>query len=371
MSLKARWEEFRTGMRPRIAEWRFMLKRVRESSLALAGVVIILFFVAMAILAPVLAPPQGSDPFKIPQDTEIELLTSQRPTPPTLRHIFGTMDSQYDMYYGCIWGTITAFRIGVLVVAISLVAGLLVGTISAYYGGVLDEALMRFTDIIIAFPGLILAMALVLAFPGAIAINMSAVLLVTSVVFMLIFLAFKPDRRWLSVFMFVLIFSVVSILYYPIIIDLALTNLDKVLIAISLVGWPTYARVIRGEVLRVKNEDYVEASKASGSSDFSIITRHILPNSIYPVLILSTLDIGSIVLTAAALSFIGIGAPADYADWGQIISRAQPWIGDAPSIIRNFHTFFIPGLFIALFVVGWNLLGDALRDVLDPMLRRR
>lgn len=370
MSLKARWQEFKTGMRPRLAEWRFMLKRIRQSTLAMIGLIIILCFVGIAILAPVLAPPHG-DPFIIPQDKEILGLVSNSPTPPTARHIFGTMEAQYDMYYACIWGTITAFRIGVLVVVISLVIGLLVGTLAAYYGGLLDEALMRFTDIIIAFPGLILAMALVLAFPATVGINLSIVLLAFSVVFMLIFLAFKPDRRWLSVFMLVLIVGVISSLYFPFVFNLGLTRLDKVLIAITLVGWPGYARVIRGEVLRVKNEDYVEASRASGSSDFRVITRHILPNSIYPVLVVATLDIGSVVLTAAALSFIGIGAPNDYADWGQVISRAQAWMNNAGQIVAYFHTFFIPGLFIALFVVGWNLLGDALRDVLDPMLRRR
>jgi peptide/nickel transport system permease protein len=123
--------------------------------------------------------------------------------------------------------------------------------------------------------------------------------------------------------------------------------------------------------MRVKNEDYVEESKASGSSDFRTIIKHILPNSIYPILIVATLDIGSIVLTTAALAFIGVGAPVNYADWGQAISRAQSWISSADLIIKNMHVFVIPGLFIVFFVVGWNLLGDALRDVLDPMMRRR
>jgi peptide/nickel transport system permease protein len=370
MGLGTRWKDFKTGIRPRIAEWRFMLKRIRQSTLALAGLTIILVFVGIAVFAPVLAPPHG-DPFTIPKDAEINVLISSRPTPPTVRHIFGTIDQQYDLYYACIWGTITAFRIGVLVVAISLVLGLLVGVLAAFYGGLLDEVLMRFTDIIIAFPGLILSMALVLAFPTVIPISISGVLLAFSFIFMLILLAFKPDRRWLLVFMFVLIGSVISVLYYPLVLNLGLERLDKVLISITIVGWPGYARVIRGEVLRVKNEDYVEASRASGSSDSRTIMTHILPNSIYPVLIVATLDIGSIVLTAAALSFIGLGAAENFADWGQVISRAQAWITDANLIVKNFHTFFVPGLFITLFVVGWNLLGDALRDVLDPMLRRR
>jgi peptide/nickel transport system permease protein len=370
MSLKSRWEGFRTGMAPRIAEWRFMLKRIRQSSLAMAGVIIILCFVGIAIFAPLLAPPHG-DPFIIPQDKEIGDLIGATPTPPTTRHIFGTIDSQFDLYYACIWGTITAFRVGLLVVAISVIVGLIVGTVAAFYGGLLDEALMRFTDIIIAFPGLILAMALVLAFPTIMPINLSTTVLALSIVFMFVFMAFKPDRRWLFLCWIAVLASMLSTLYFPFILSISLDNLTKVLIALTLVGWPGYARVIRGEVLRVKNEDFIEASKASGSSDFRTITRHILPNSIYPVLIVATLDIGSVVLTAAALAFIGIGAPINYADWGQVISRSENWIGTAPDIIANFHTFFIPGLFITFFVVGWNLLGDALRDVLDPMLRRR
>ena len=374
MSFRERLHEFREGMRPRIAEWRFMLKRIRQSPLALVGLIIILFFVGIAIFAPVLAPVPASnkgDPFLIPQDSELLQLVSTRPVPPTVRHIFGTMSQQYDIYYGCIWGTITAFRVGLLVVIISLIIGLSIGTLAGFYGGLLDEALMRFTDIIIAFPGLILSMALVLTLPATFNINLSIILLVVSFLLTFIFLAFKPDRRWLSILIVILAFSALSAFSFPISIGISLANLDKVMISLALVGWPGYARLIRGEVLRVKNEDYVEASRAAGSSDARTIMRHILPNSIYPVVIVATLDIGSIVLAAAALSFIGIGSPINYADWGQIISRSQAWINSAQEIVANFYTFFIPGIFISLFVIGWNLLGDALRDVLDPMLRRR
>lgn len=246
MSLKARLEEFRTGMRPRIAEWRFMLKRIRQSTLAVIGICLILAFVGISILAPVLAPPHG-DPFIIPQDHEIASVVGRIPQPPTTRHIFGTIDEQYDLYYACIWGTITAFRVGVLVVAVSLVIGLLIGTLAAFYGGLLDEALMRFTDIIIAFPGLILAMALVLALPNLLSVNISAVLLAFSAVIMFIFLAFKPDRRWLLVFFLILILSLISTLYVPFFLSIGLSRLDLVLIALTLVGWPGYARIIRGK----------------------------------------------------------------------------------------------------------------------------
>jgi peptide/nickel transport system permease protein len=370
MSLKKRWENFRVGMRPRIAEWRFMLKRIRQSYLAVAGLLILLAFVAIAVLAPVLAPAYSSDPFIVPQDRALAAVTPS-PTPPTTAHIFGTIDEQYDLYYACIWGTITAFRVGVLVVGASLVIGLIIGTVAAFYGGMLDEALMRFTDIIIAFPGLVLAMVLAIAFPQTIPMNISMVMLAGSFIAMFVLLAFRPDRRLMLVDLLIIVFSLFSVFSFPLDVKLGLSQLDKVLLAITIVGWPGYARVIRGEVLRVKNEDYVEASRASGSSDVRTIIRHILPNSMYSILIVATLDIGSIVLTTAALAFIGVGAPVNYADWGQAISRAQSWISSGDLIIKNAHVFVIPGLFIVLFVVGWNLLGDALRDVLDPMLRRR
>jgi peptide/nickel transport system permease protein len=367
--LRARFEEFKNSMRPRLKEYSFMLMRIRKNALALTGLMIVIAFVAIALMAPVLAPASG-DPFKIPRDMEINVLTPN-PTLPTLRHIFGTTDQQYDLYYACIWGTITAFRTGLTVVGISLIIGLLVGTIAAYYGGLLDEILMRFTDIIIAFPGLVLAMALVIAFPAKIPINVTMILIVVFALGMFLLLLVRPSKKLLLVVWTLLAFSIVSIFYFPISFDLGLSRLDKVLVAITLVGWPGYTRVIRGEVLRVKNEDYIEASRASGSTDFGVIIRHIWPNTVYPILIVATLDIGSIVLSAAALSFIGIGADPDYADWGQIIQRSQNWITRPEELLANYHTFVIPGLFITTFVMGWNLLGDALRDVLDPTLRRR
>jgi peptide/nickel transport system permease protein len=152
----------------------------------------------------------------------------------------------------------------------------------------------------------------------------------------------------------------------------SLNNLDKILIALIIVGWPGYTRVIRGEILKVKQEDYVEAAKAVGCSDLRIMIRHILPNSIYPILVIASLDIGSIVLLAAALSFLGIGAPLGYADWGQLISLSQEYIWNpSANPWRNWHTFVIPGIFIVMFTLGWNLLGDAFRDILDPTLRRK
>ncbi|MCX8178004.1 MAG: ABC transporter permease [Candidatus Bathyarchaeota archaeon] len=300
-----------SGEHPRIKELIFVWKRIRSSPLSLVGLAIVLFFTFIAILAPALAPPKTArDPYIMPRYGY-----SPTPKPPSLEIPFGTTEGQYDLYYGIIWGTRTAYRIGVLVVAVSALIGIIIGSIAGYYKGVIDEVLMRITDIILAFPALILAMAFVVAFGR---------------------------------------------------------SLDSITLALILVWWPSYARLIRGEVLKVTAEDYVEAARAVGCSDFRVITRHVIPNTIFPLVIMASLDIGSVVLTAAALSFLGLGAPTGYSDWGQIISLSRNWITGAPgNPFAYWHTYLIPGVFLFLFVMGWNLLGDALRDVLDPMMRRR
>lgn len=296
---------------PRIKEVKFILSRIRENPLSMVGLAIVISFAVVAIFAHVLAPPTpGRDPYIIPRTGYYP-----EPQPPSPDHPFGTTQGQYDLYYGIIWGTRAAYRIGVLVVALSALIGIAVGSLAGYYKGAIDEILMRLTDIILAFPSLILAMALVVAFgPG----------------------------------------------------------LDSITLALILVGWPGYARLVRGEFLRISAEDFVEAAKTIGCSDFRIIVRHILPNAIFPLLVYASLDIGSIILVAAALSFLGLGPPEGYADWGQLISLSRNWItGTAANPFAYWHVYTIPGLFLFLFVMGWNLLGDALRDVLDPMLRRR
>ncbi|MCD6529091.1 ABC transporter permease [Candidatus Bathyarchaeota archaeon] len=293
-------------------ELKFSLHRIKSSPLSIAGIAIILFFAAIAILAPVLAPPPKGwrDPYMIPHEG-----WDPTPKPPSEGHPFGTTQQQYDIYYGCIWGTRTAFYVGFVVVGTGVLISLVIGSIAGYYGGVIDEALMRFTDIIFAFPTLVLAMALVTAFGP---------------------------------------------------------SLESVIKALILVSWPSYARVIRGEVLSVKQNDYVEAAKSIGCSDFRVIVRHILPNSIFPLLIMASLDIGAIVLTEAALSFLGLGPPIGFADWGQMVAFSRNWIVGPPGDpYKYWYTYIIPGLFIFTFVLGWNLLGDAFRDILDPTLRRR
>lgn len=311
MKVTLRRKDFIKRVEPRVKELKFSLNRIKKSPLSIVGLCIILFFIIVALLAPVIAPPKyPHDPYRIPRDGY-----SAIPRPPSLKHPFGTTEGQYDIFYGVIWGTRTAFRIGLMVVGSILLIGIVLGSISGYYGGIVDEIIMRTVDTFMSLPTLILAMALVTALGH---------------------------------------------------------GLDNVMIALIVVGWPSYARLLRGDILSVREETYVEAARAGGVSDFGIIFRHVLPNAIYPLLIMASLDIGAMVLTAAALSFLGLGAPIGYADWGQMISFARNWIVGPPgNPLAYWYTVTIPGIFILLFVLGWNLLGDAFRDILDPKMRRR
>jgi peptide/nickel transport system permease protein len=278
----------------------------------LMGILILIVFVIIAIFAPLIAPtPVGHwNAYLIPRDG-----FSPTPHPPSEEHIFGTTEGQYDIFYGVIWGTRSAFQVALVVIGITILVGIALGSLAGYFGGVIDEVIMRITDIFLAFPALILAMAIVAAL--------------------------GPSLR-------------------------------SVMIALTAVWWPSYARLIRGDILQVREEDYIEASRGLGASSSRVILRHALPNAIYPTLIMASLDIGAVVLSAAALSFLGLGAPEGYADWGQLTSFARNWIVGPPgNPLKYWYAVTIPGLFILFFVLGWNLLGDAFRDIFDPRLARR
>lgn len=285
-------------------------KRMRKNPLSVFGFSLIVAFVAIAVLAPALAPPPATsrNVYLIPQSG-----FSSDPQPPRVGHPFGTTEGQYDLFYGIVWGARTSFRVSILVIAIAVVIGLVFGGLSGYYGGVMDEAIMRITDIFLAFPGLVLAV------------------------------------------------TVVAVLG---------RSLNNIMIAIAVVHWPIYARLLRGDILTVRSRDFVEAAKACGAGDIRIILRHVIPNAIYPFLVLSSLDMGLIVITAAALSFLGLGPDVGYADWGTLINLARNWILGRPgNVFAYWYVLFYPGTAIFLFVLGWNLLGDAFRDILDPRLR--
>ncbi len=298
------------AVRPSVGEagWQRTVRRFRKNPLSVLGAAIILGFVIVALLAPLLAHPTQRNPYMIPHSGY-----SSDPRPPGPGHPFGTTEEQFDLYYGVVWGARTAFIVALTVIASAVAIGLILGSLSGYYGGRVDEMVMRVTDIFLAFPGLILAVVIV------------AVL--------------GPSVR-------------------------------NLIIAIAAVEWPTYTRLLRGEFLRVREMEYVQAARAMGSGDVWIIARHVIPNTVYPMLILASLNMGGIVITFAALSFLGLGVPPGYADWGQLINLSHNWIaGTAGDPFTYWYTLIVPGTAIFLFVLGWNLLGDAFRDIFDPRLQ--
>ena len=296
---------------PRWREFRFTLQRIVRNPAAIIGFGLLFFFIVVAVFAPVIAPPKyAHNPYQMPHKG-----FSPTPKPPDSTHIFGTTSGQYDIFYGAVWGTRTAFKIGLFVVGFAVLVGVALGALAGYYGGLVDEILMRVTDVIWAIPTLVLAMAIVVAFGR---------------------------------------------------------GLDKIMIALALVQWRWYVRVLRAEILTLRDHDYVLAARLMGVSDLKIILRHILPNAIYPILIMASMDMGSMVITASFMSFVGLGAPKGYADWGQMVALARNYIvGPADDPLKFWYTIIIPGLCIILFVLAWNLIGDALRDAFDPKLRRR
>ncbi len=297
-------------MHPRLREMLFTLRRFMKNPLSVIGLSLIVVFGAIALLAPVLQPPKYADPYRIPH-TGFRI----QPSPPSAEHPLGTMQQQYDMLYGLVWGTRSAFRIGVVVVLANLLIGIVLGLLAGYFGGALDEVIMRITDIFFAIPFLVMAMALVVAIGR---------------------------------------------------------GLKAVVAVLIILGWPSYTRVLRSDILVTRNKDFILAARASGASHLRIMFTHVLPNAMYSVLILASLNIGTTILTAAALSFLGLGSETGTADWGQIISLCRNWIVGTPTDrFAYWYVVFIPGFVISLFVLGWNLMGDAVRDVFDPRMRRR
>ena len=295
---------------PRIKEFRYTLYRIIKNPSAIIGFTLLFFFIGVAVLAPYIAPPKYAyNPYIMPHKG-----FSPTPKAPSEKNIFGTTSGQYDIFYGAVWGTRTAFKIGLFVVCIAALVGVSLGVISGYYGGIVDEILMRIVDIVFAIPLLVLTMAIVVAFGR---------------------------------------------------------GLDNVMIALAMVQWRNYVRVMRSGILTLRELDFVQAARLMGVSDFKIMLRHILPNGIYPVLVMAFMDIGSMVIVAAFMSFIGLGAPKGYADWGQMVALARNYIvGPPDDPLKYWYTIAIPGGCIILFVLAWNLIGDALRDAFDPKLRR-
>ena len=269
-----------------------VLHRIWQHPLALTGTVIILLLVTAAALAPWLT---SYDPYQIASDNRLAA--------PSWQHFFGTDDMGRDIFSRVLYGARLSLLAAMVVLILATGIGVVVGAIAGYYGGWVDEILMRTTDMFLAFPAMILAMCIASALGP---------------------------------------------------------SLINAMIAVSIVWWPWYARLIRGQILSLKNKEYVEAARALGASDARVLWKYILPNCTAPLIIQITLDIGYAILTTASLSFIGVGAVPPTPEWGAMISVGRGFI-----LVQWWYPTF-PGLAIFLAVAGFSLLGDGLRDILDP-----
>lgn len=262
------------------------------------GLVIIVLLIGMALFAPLLVAANTPDSSQMPRDWGAIAAPPGSPD-----HLLGTTNTGGDVLYGVVWGSRTSLRLSLLVVGITVTVGVIVGSVAGFAGGRVDEILMRLVDVFLSIPELIFALAI------------AAVL--------------GPSFR-------------------------------NIILALAIVFWVKYARIMRGQVITVKQNDYVEAARVIGDSRPRIFLRDILPNSITPVVVQATLDMGNIVLIGATLSFIGL-AEAGLAEWGVLVSEGQAGI----SAGRWWASTF-PGLMVFLWALGFNLVGDGLRDVLDP-----
>lgn len=273
-----------------------LTRRMVSQPLAAAGVLLLVLFAAMALLAPWLAPANPA---------AIDLL--HRLAPPSAAHWFGTDELGRDILSRTIFGARLSLLVAVSVVGCSLSLGIVLGGIAGYYGGVIDTALNIFAmNAFMALPGILLAIAFV-AFLGP--------------------------------------------------------GLLNLILALSIGGWVGYARLVRGQVLAVREREFVEAARALGASDLRIFFHHILPNIVQPLIVQSAIGMAGAVLAEATLSFLGLGVPPPTASWGSMLNDARSHLFDAP------HLVVFPAIAVMLCVLSFNFIGDALRDYLDPRTR--
>lgn len=268
------------------------LKRLLRDPLALLGLTLIVVILAVAIMAPWLAP---HDP--------LQLNTAHRLAGPSTSYLLGTDHLGRCILSRILFGARSSLSISFLVLGLTLSVGTLVGTLAGYVGGKLDDLIVSIIDVLLAFPGLILAL-------------------------------------------------VIAGLLGP--------SITNVMIALAAVQWVGYARIIRALVASIKEKEYVLAARTGGSTPLSLVLRHILPNVLSPVIVLATLDMGSTILAISGMSYLGLGAQPPDPEWGAMLNDGRPYMYTAPS------TMIFPGLAILITVLAFNLLGDGMRDIFDP-----
>ncbi len=277
---------------PTAARWSAFYKKLAKNKAAMAGAFIVFLFIALAILAPFIAP---HDPNEIVMMNKLQT--------PSAEHWLGTDDKGRDILSRILHGARISLTVGIVSTVIGAIVGVILGIVAGYYGRWLDSFIMRICDVLLAFPGILLALAIVTVL-GPSTIN--------------------------------------------------------VIFAVAFFAIPSFARIVRGSTLSVKKLEYIDAIRAMGSSDFRIIFKHILPNIVSPIIVQATLYIASAIITASALSFLGMGTQPPGPEWGMMLSQGRSYIAQAP------HLTLFPGLVILLVVIGFNLFGDGLRDAFDP-----
>ena len=312
-------DDLKDSIAPKFDEFKRALYQIRKNPLTMLGIFLVLSLISVAFFAPWLAPPSENQRDPMRMEEHFSFNQPRNFQPPCYfsctadsgevdGYILGSTDRGYDIYYGIVWGSRTSLDVAVKVVLTGTFIAVVIGAVSGYYGGRVDDIVMRITDVFIAIPGLVLALAII---------------------------AVTED-----------------------------TSIEMLMYALIIVGWPGFTRIIRAEALRIRKLPYIEAAKASGASDFRIIFKHVIPNCITSVIVIATMDMGGIVLSLAALGFLGFGGGPDLAEWGKLVSFGQDNI-----LLGQWWSFFFPGLVIALWALGFYLLGDGIRDILDPKQR--
>ena len=283
--------------------WAETWRRLRKDRMAVTGLIFILLLVVIAlstILIDIFTNHAIYNDFVIKQNLRMRLQG------PSLEHIFGLDEFGRDIFLRMLWGTRYSLFMGTFAIAFSVIVGSIFGAVSGFYGIVADNIIMRFMDVLLAIPSMLLATAIVAALG---------------------------------------------------------TSLTNVLLAISISYIPTFARTVRASVLTIKDKEYIEAARALGASDARIIFKYIIPNSLAPLIVQATLGVAGAILSIAGLSFLGLGIQPPTPEWVSMLSNARTYIRE------GWHVTVIPGLGIMLTILALNLLGDGLRDALDPRLK--
>ena len=275
-----------------------MVRRFCKNKIAVVGLIMLLIIVILCAGAPLFT--------KYDPVLDMDLANLLQP-PGAEGHILGTDDLGRDIWCRLLYGGRTSVLTGLIVAMITAVVGVGIGLVSGYFGGIVETLLMRFTDIMLSFPFLIVAIA--------------------------IMAALGSSQR-------------------------------NIILALAIVGWPRFARLTRGQVLAVKQSEYVESARVAGFGNMRIILNHILPNCMGPIIIQATLAVGGAILSAASLTYLGLGADAAAPDWGIMLSQGRNYLQLAPYLTT------IPGIAISVTVLAMNWIGDGLRDAFDPKMRK-